>query len=142
MRICFWILAIAAAGVLLAGVVYCWSNRSGHSGFDPIAGLWPFGVVFFIGLVGRMITRGRWLSARLAEVVGFVGLAFVPFVMELGILNHYEAWIAAGMPDRNPHADWLLAGFVVGGLGGAVAVACLVTPRADPDPGEKQSSLG
>lgn len=131
MKTGFWILAFAAVAALLAGIVYCWSNRSGHSGFDPMVGLWPFGAVFLIGLMGRMITRGRWLSARFAEVTGFVGMAFVPFVMELGILNQYEAWIAAGMPERNPQADWLLAGFLVGGLGGALVVACLVTPRAE-----------
>jgi|TARA_B110000914_G_scaffold18248_1_gene13958 NAD/NADP transhydrogenase beta subunit len=130
MKIAFWLLSLAAMVILLACIVYCWTNRSGHTAINPLLALAFFGPVFVIGIVGRMITRGQWLSARCAEVIGFVGMAFIPFVIKFGILNQYETWIAAGMPSRNPQADFLLAGFLVGGLGGVLVIAYLITPKA------------
>ena len=132
MKIAFWILFFASLLALLAAVAYCWQNESGHSAEDPLITLTIFAPVFVIGLVGRLITKGRWLSARAVEVVGFVAMAFGVFVSKLGILAQYEDWIAAGMPNRNPNASLLLIGFVLGGLGGSLAVACLVTPKANP----------
>jgi hypothetical protein len=130
MKTALWLLSCVAVVVLLAGMGYCWSNRSGHSAVEPYLGFRFFGPVFAVGLAARLITRGTWLSARITEVIGFIGLVFILFVTKLGILNQYETWIRVGMPNRNPHADLLLAGFLVGGLGGSLAVAYLVTPKA------------
>jgi hypothetical protein len=129
MKIALWLVSWGAVVVLLAGMGCCWSNRSGHTAIDPYLGFGFLGPVFAIGLAARLLTRGAWLSARITEVIGFVGLAFILFVTKLGILNPYETWVEAGMPNRNPHADWLLAGFLVGGLGGALVVAWIVTPK-------------
>jgi len=130
MKIALWLISFIALIVLLAAIGYCWTNRSGHTAEDPYLGFAFFGPVFVIGLASRMITRGSWLSARVTEVTGFIGMAFILFVTRLGILNQYEAWIDAGMPNRPPQADLLLAGFLLGGLGGALVVAYLVTPKA------------
>lgn len=130
MKIVLWLISYIALIVLLAGIGYCWSNRSGHTAEDPYLGFGFFWPVFAIGLASRLISRGRWLSARVTEVIGFVGMAFILFVTKLGILNQYETWIAAGMPNRHPQGDSLLAGFLVGGLGGSLMVAYLVTPKA------------
>lgn len=131
MKPTLWLLSLIAMIVLLAGVVYCWTNRSGHTGIEPYRGFGFFGPVFAVGLAARLITRGRWLSARVTEVIGFVGMAFILFVTKMGILNQYERWIAAGMPNRHPYADLLLIGFLIGGLGGSLMVAYLATPKAE-----------
>lgn len=133
MKGAYWMIFTASLIVLLAAVGYCWQNESGHSGVDPLILLIFFGPVFAGGLVGRLLTRGRLLSARSVEVVGFVGMAFGFFITKLGILNLYEDWIAAGMPERNPNASILLTGFVLGGLGGSLAIAYLITPKAEQD---------
>jgi hypothetical protein len=130
MKTALWLLSSVAVVVLLAGMGYCWSNRSGHTAVEPYLGFWFFGPVFAIGLAARLITGGTWLSARITEVIGFIGLAFLLFVTKLGILNQYETWIAEGMPVRHPYADLLLVGFLVGGLGGSLVVAYRVTPKA------------
>lgn len=130
MKLVFWLVSLIGLIILLACIYYSWANRSGHTGVDPLLALNCFVPIFAIGIVGRMVTRGQWLSARCAEVIGLVGMAFVPFVTKLGILNEYETWIAAGMPNRNPYADLLLAGFLVGGLGGVLVIAYLITPKA------------
>ena len=130
MKTALWLLSFIAVVVLLAGMGYCWSNRSGHTAVEPYLGFGFFGPVFAIGLTARLITRGRWLSARVTEVIGFIGLVFILFVTKLGILNQYETWIAEGMPNRHPYADLLLAGFLIGGLGGSLVVAYLATPKA------------
>lgn len=130
MKIVLWLISSIALMVLLVGIGYCWSNRSGHTAEDPYLGFGFYGPVFAIGLASRIITHGNWLSARITEVIGFIGLAFILFITKLGILNQYETWITEGMPDRNPYADFLLAGFLVGGLGGSLVVAYLVTPKA------------
>ena len=132
MKIALWLLSLVAIVLLLGGVAYCWSNPSGHTALEPYLGFGFFGPVFAIGLAARVITRGRWLSARVTEVIGFVGMAFILFVTKLGILNQYETWLVAGMPNRHPHSGGLLTGFLIGGLGGAFVVAYLVTPKAPP----------
>ena len=129
MKIALWLISLISLIGLLAAIGYCWLNRSGHTAEYPYLGFAFFGLVFAIGLVSRMITRGRWLSARVTEVLGFVGMAFILFVTRLGILNQYDTWIAAGMPNRHPQSDLLLAGFLIGGLGGSLLVAYLVIPK-------------
>ncbi len=130
MKIVLWLISCTGLIVLLSGIGYGWSNRSGHTAVEPALGFAFFGPIFAIGLAARLITSGRWLSARVTEVIGFVGMAFILFVTKLGILNQYQTWIDAGMPDRHPQGDLLLAGFLIGGLGGSLMVAYLVTQHA------------
>ena len=131
MRIAYWTIFAVSLLILLATVAYCWSNRSGHSGIDPLITLAFFGPVFVFGLIGRLLTKGRWMSARFVEIIGFIGIAFAFFVTKLGILNQYEDWIAAGMPERNPNTFLLLAGFVACALGGSLAIGYVITPKAE-----------
>ncbi len=117
--------------MLLAATAYCWQNYSAHSAVDPFIVIYFFAPIFAIGMLGLFVTRGRCLSPRAVAAIGLVGMAFAFFVTKLSILTQYEDWIAAGMPERNPYATLLLSGFVIGGLGGALAIACLTTPRAE-----------
>lgn len=123
-------LSLFAVVSLLVGLIYCWTNRSGHTGFDPYLGFALFAPIFIIGISVRLMTRGRLHAARAAEVTGFIGLVFIPFITELGILQEYEKWAAAGMPERHPYADLLLAGFLLGGFGGSLVVAYIATKQA------------
>ncbi|MGI9244852.1 MAG: hypothetical protein ACR2RV_28875, partial [Verrucomicrobiales bacterium] len=86
-------------------------------------------------LIARLVTGARWLSAKVIEVTGFVGVVFAFFVTRLGILNPYQDWIDAGMPLRNPYTPWLLVGFVLGGLGGSLVIGYLTTARSGEELG-------
>lgn len=130
MRFTYWIVFAGSLVVLLAAIGYCWRNGSGHSGVNPMITVPIFAPVFVFGLVGGLLSKRRCLAAGLTEVTGFVGMVFGVFVSKLGILNQYEDWIAAGMPERNPYAALLLVGFAIGGLGGSLVVAFLMTERS------------
>ena len=67
----------------------------------------------------------------MVEITGLVGMAFAFFVTRLGILNQYQDWIDTGMPARNPDTTLLLTGFVLGALGGSLAIGYLITPQAE-----------
>ena len=130
MKVVYWIVFAISLMALLAAIAYCRRNESGHSSEDPLHLIPLFAPVFTFGLVGRLLGKGRWLSAGLVEVTGFVGMAFGIFVSKLGILNQHEDWIAAGMPERNPCDQLLLVGFTLGALGGSLAVAFMMAKEA------------
>ena len=133
---CHFALAAGLLG-LFAAIAYGWRNDSGHSGIDPFLAIYFFAPIFALGVLGLFLTKGRCLSPRAVVVIGLVGIAFSFFVTNLNILNQYETWIAAGMPERNPYATLLLVGFVVGGLGGSLVIAYLtqIGTKTDLDTG-------
>lgn len=131
MKTALWILFSASLMVLLAAVFYCWRNEAGHSAVSPLGSIYFFAPVFVVGLSARIFVGRTWLSARMVEITGFVGMAFAFFVTRLGILNQYQDWIDTGMPARNPDTTLLLTGFVLGALGGSLAIGYLITPQAE-----------
>lgn len=131
--LCYLVFA-ASLLLLLAGINYCLRNDSGHSGTDPFDGIYFFGAVLGLGVLGLILTSGKHLHPRALVATGVVGIAFSFFVTKLGILNQYDSWIAAGMPERNPHSFLLLIGFAIVGVGGSLVVAYLTTPRAEAPP--------
>ena len=74
MKIAFWLLSLAAMVILLACIVYCWTNRSGHTAINPLLALAFFGPVFVIGIVGRMITPTPFLPHPIRSKGGFKAL--------------------------------------------------------------------
>ena len=99
--------------MLLDFVEYTAENKSGYSKLDPIAFLPIFTVVFFLGLIGHSCAKRKIRSALAIQAIGITGMIFCFIVTQLNILNSHENWIAAGMPERNPHAESLLLGFVI-----------------------------
>ena len=121
---------VASLCGLLGAIVYCWRNHSGHSGVDPFLVSYFSAPVLALGISGLALTGGKSLPARAAAVTGLFGVMFGVFVTRLGILNQYGDWIAAGMPERNPHAALLLLGFAVVGISGSLAIAWMTAPQA------------
>ena len=67
--------------------------------------------IFAIGVVPFVI-NDYWANAILLPF-----LIYSIAAIGLNILTGYEAWLKAGQPPRNPHAELLLAAFLAGGLG-------------------------
>lgn len=109
--------ALTGGAVTALFALYCLSNGSGHSGFEPMAQLPFHGLVAAAGLA-LWFLRAR-LPAVLAVVMGVLGAGFVVYVDALSIMRGYEQWLAAGMPDRHPQAGPLVA------LYGAIVVVIL-----------------
>ncbi len=111
------ILATVGFVALAVLVGYCWQNKSGHSAMDP---QWvTFAIFFPLFLIGVIVRWRRPEAKRVANLLSAVGLAgflFGTFVVGLGILPQYEKWIRNGMPERNPHTELLLSGYLVGAL--------------------------
>jgi hypothetical protein len=126
--------AFAGSSLLLVlGVAYCWHNESGHSGLDPLLTTYLFAPACLVGIAGAFLGREAARPATALAVVALFGMSFGAFISKLNILNGYEEWISAGMPERNPGAGLLLIGFLVGALGLALVIARLTPVRAEQD---------
>lgn len=121
--------SMAGLLVLFCAIAYCWRNHSGHTGFNPFLIALFFSPILLLGFLGTIFTLGQSPFPKSAAATGFLGVAFPFFITKLGILNEYGVWIDARMPDRNPHAALLLAGFAIV-VGIFQAIAFLIPPKS------------
>ena len=116
-----WLAAWLSMLVLLSAVAYCWKNLSGHSSVNPMLLVPAFAPALLLG-AATSLAGGPVRPARSLITIGLFGMALGLLVSKLGILYQYEAWIAAGMPERNPHSQTLLAAFALVAVGATLAI--------------------
>ncbi|MEM1294638.1 MAG: hypothetical protein AAGH89_04690 [Verrucomicrobiota bacterium] len=131
MKAIYWMIFAGSLITLLAALNYSWNNKSGHTGFSPMAFSMLYWPVLVIGLLGVVLTKGFWLSPRMVVSIGLAGLAYGLFVTRLGILNEYGDWINARMPARNPNTSLFLIVFTLLGIGGSLLAAYLLGPKIE-----------
>ena len=130
----FYLIATTASLVgLLAATGYAWTNQSGHSGIDPSIAPFLFAPACLLGLAGTFSHGASRRHAAALAIIGLEGALFGWFVTGLGILNSYEKWIAAGMPDRNPHAGFLLLAFLLVAIAAAAVAVRLIPSKTAED---------
>ena len=114
------IISLVSALVFVIGVGLCYWNQSGHTSFNPSWGLYFFASVFVMGLI---IRARLWQQRVLTHVVissGLCGMILILLVTHLDIVDHYENWVAKGMPERHPHANFFLIGLLLAYLAGTM----------------------
>jgi hypothetical protein len=107
-------ISIIGSIAIIMGVIYCFGNNSGHSGFNPTWGSFIFVPLIAIGAFCLAYSKLNSLSAWISMVISVSGFGFGLFIQHTGIMQLYEVWLSNGMPDSNPHSTLLLVGYFIG----------------------------
>lgn len=127
--IILWFLSVVTTLVFVMGVGFCYWNQSGHTSFNPYWGLYLFAPVFVLGLMIRTRLRQQSVLSHVAMSSGFCGIVLILLAPHLDMMHQYEHWIAKGMPDRHPYADFLLAGLLFAHLGSTLIYTYTLQPK-------------
>ena len=115
MRVMFTCVWGAELCGLLIGILYCWGNTTGHSGFSPSWGSFAFipFMLFGIYAIAWERTHGHtFLIGAHILFLGIAGVVFGGFIQRYGIMLHYLDWLERGhLPRDDEQARALLSLF-------------------------------